>query len=182
MEMKSCAITGHRPSRFKWKYREDNAGCRRLKKRLQEQIIALYEQGVRYFWVGGTLGVDMWASEILLKLKQTVQYSDLELHLALPFTGYTDEWGQSSQRRMNAIIKDCSSFVIAGIADKAAEGYKKRNYYMVDHADYLLAVYDNNRSVRSGSGMTVNYARKRGLSIILIHPDTGSVCHLTKDC
>lgn len=40
------------------------------------------------------------------------------------------------------------------------EAYKARNYYMVDHADILVAVYDNNRSIRSGTGMTVNYAYK----------------------
>ncbi len=46
---------------------------------------------------------------------------------------------------------------------------------MVDHADCLLAVYDNDRSIRSGTGMTVNYAKKKGLPITLIHPDTGVV-------
>ena len=46
---------------------------------------------------------------------------------------------------------------------------------MVDHADILLAVYDNDRSIRSGTGMTVNYARKKGVSVILIHPDNARV-------
>lgn len=63
-------------------------------------------------------------------------------------------------------------------AEPAAICYKKRNYYMVDHADCLLAVYDNERSVRSGTGMTVNYAKKKGLPITLIHPDTNDVSHL----
>ena len=36
MHYETCAITGHRPSRFKWKYNENNNGCRRLKKRLRE--------------------------------------------------------------------------------------------------------------------------------------------------
>lgn len=46
---------------------------------------------------------------------------------------------------------------------------------MVNHADCLLAVYDNNRSIRSGAEMTVNYAKKKDLPITLIHPDTGIV-------
>lgn len=46
---------------------------------------------------------------------------------------------------------------------------------MIDHADVLLAVYDNDRSIRSGTGMTVNYARKKGLPVILIHPDRATV-------
>ena len=85
MSIKSCAITGHRPARFKWKYKENNTGCKRLKKRLRDQIVALYEQGVRRFYVGGALGVDMWAGEILLQLKEQPEYNDIELFIALPF-------------------------------------------------------------------------------------------------
>ena len=66
--LKSCAITGHRPTRFKFKYNEDYSGCKRLKKRLHDQFAALYEQGVRKFLVGGALGVDMWSGEILLEM------------------------------------------------------------------------------------------------------------------
>ena len=36
MELHTCAVTGHRPTRFKWKYNEKNNGCKRLKKRMQE--------------------------------------------------------------------------------------------------------------------------------------------------
>ena len=65
MDTKACAITGHRPNRFKWKYKENNNGCKRLKKRLRDQFMLLYAQGVRRFYVGGALGVDMWAGDIL---------------------------------------------------------------------------------------------------------------------
>lgn len=46
---------------------------------------------------------------------------------------------------------------------------------MVDHASCLLAVYDNNRQFRSGTMQTVNYARRKGLPITLIHPDSATV-------
>ena len=52
-KMKTCAITGHRATRFKFKYNENYAGCKRLKKRLHDQFILLYEQGVRRFLGGG---------------------------------------------------------------------------------------------------------------------------------
>jgi len=38
-----------------------------------------------------------------------------------------------------------------------------------------LAVYDNDKAIRSGTGMTVHYAEKKGLPITLIHPDTAKV-------
>ena len=84
MDLRSCAITGHRPTRFKWKYKENTSGCKRLKKQIREQCALLYENGVRQFWVGGSLGVDMWAAELLLKLKKEPDYSGIELMIALP--------------------------------------------------------------------------------------------------
>ena len=75
----SCVITGHRPTRFKFKYNEKDKRCQRIKKCLQEQLIRLYNQGVRCFWVGGAMGADMWAAEILLRMKEQQTYQDVEL-------------------------------------------------------------------------------------------------------
>lgn len=174
--MKNCAITGHRPMRFKWKYKENDTRCMRLKRRMQEQFALLYEQGVRRFFVGGSLGVDQWAGEILLRMKEQPAYGDLELVVALPFEGHDAGWDARSRSRLQFLIRHSTSTVVVGTtAEPAAICYKKRNYYMVDHADCLLAVYDNDCSIRSGTGMTVNYAKKKGLPITLIHPDTGVV-------
>lgn len=169
-----CAITGHRPSRFKWKHKENHTGCKRLKKRLYEQFVQLYEQGVRTFWVGGAMGVDMWAGEILLRLKEQPEYQDLELHIALPGPEHDKLWDERSKARMAFLIRHSAECVTVGEHLTPAD-YRKRNQYMVDRADVLLAVYDNDRSIRSGTGMTVNYARKRRAPIVLIHPDTGAV-------
>ena len=172
----TCAITGHRPTRFRFKYDENNNGCKRIKKRIRDQLIQLYEQGFRQFWVGGALGVDMWAGEILLRLKEQLEYSEIQLMIALPFEGHDANWEERSRRRMAFLIKHSTETVIVGEkGSSTATNYRRRNEYMVDHADCLLTVYDNDRSIRSGTGMTVNYARKQGLPIILIHPDTAAV-------
>lgn len=179
--MRVCAVTGHRPTRFKWKYNENNTGCKRLKKRLRDQFALLYEQGVRRFWVGGALGVDLWAGELLLQLKKQPEYKEIELCVALPFLGHDCDWDSKSKGRLADLLRDCSNSITVGTPANPAVSYKRRNYYMVDHADVLLAVYDNDRSIRSGTGMTVNYAKKKGLPIILIHPDTGVVGGVHQD-
>lgn len=172
--MTTCAITGHRPTRFKFKYQENNTGCKRLKKRLQDQFILLYEEGVRRFYVGGALGVDMWAGEILLRLKEQQEYDDIELFVALPFAGHDSNWDARSKTRLAFLLRHCTESVTVS-AIPGPEAYKARNYYMVDRADSLVAVYDDDRAIRSGTGQTVGYARKKDLPIVLIHPDTGAV-------
>lgn len=169
-----CAITGHRPTRFKFKYNENNTGCKRLKKRLHDQFILLYQQGVRRFLAGGALGVDMWSSEILLDLKNQPEYSDIELVIVLPHPGHDERWDVRSKERMGFLLKHCTEHLTLGTGSGAGS-YYKRNRYLVDHADCLVAVYDNNRAIRSGTGMTVRYAEKQGKPAILIHPDNGYV-------
>jgi len=168
--------------RFRWKYKENDAGCKRLKKRMEEQFSLLYDQGVRRFYVGGALGVDQWAGEILLRMAEQPKYSDIELVVALPFDGHDAAWDARSKSRLQFLIRHSAETVVIGTKEEPpAVCYKRRNYYMVDHADSLLAVYDDDRSIRSGTGMTVNYARRKGLPITLIHPDTGTVLQFTSD-
>ena len=104
----ACAIIGHRPTRFRFKYDENNNGCKRIKKRIRDQLIQLYEQGFRQFWVGGALGVDMWAGEILLRLKEQPEYSEIQLKIALPFEGHDTDWEDRSRSRMSFLIRHLS--------------------------------------------------------------------------
>lgn len=129
------------------------------------------EEGIFRFYVGGALGVDMWAAEQLLYLKEQPGYQDIELIVALPFEGHDSKWDAMSKQRLQIIIHNATKCIVIGQSGTTSD-YKKRNYYMVDHADFLLAVYDNNRKLRSGTGQTVNYALKQNLRIIFLHPDT----------
>ena len=138
----SCVITGHRPTRFKFKYNEKDNRCQRIKKCLQEQLVQLYSQGVRCFWAGGAMGTDMWAAEILLRMKEQTAYQDVELCLALPFEGYDADWDDWHQKRMKFIRKYAAEVLILGEMP-SSENYKKRNYFMVDQAGCMVAVYDN---------------------------------------
>ena len=172
MALHTCAVTGHRPARFKWKYNENNNGCKRLKKRMHDQFTALYEKGVRRFLVGGALGVDQWAGEIILRLKEQPEYSDIELVVVLPFPGHDEQWDARSRERLAFLIRHSKEHLTIG-ETACQESYFKRNRYMVDHADCLLAVYDGERNQRSGTMQTVNYAKSNKKMIICIHPDTG---------
>lgn len=56
------------------------------------------------------------------------------------------------------------------------DAYKRRDYYMVDRSVCGITVYDLDKSIRSGTGMTYNYAAlKKKLPVTVIHPDTDSI-------
>ena len=120
----------------------------------------------------------MWAGEILLRLKEQPAYSDIEMIVAIPFVGHENSWDARSKTRLAFLLRHCAEVVTVS-STNSPEAYRVRNYYMVDHADILVAVYDNDRAIRSGTGQTVNYAHKKVLPIILIHPDTAQITNIT---
>jgi len=174
LENTVCTITGHRPARFKFKYNEHYKLCIKIKKVLRQYIESYYAQGVRKFWTGGSIGVDTWASEIILQMKKEPEFYDIELYVAIPFPGFDAKFDAKQKARLKNILADCTESIVVSDA-YSRDAYRRRNYYMVDQSDCVLAVYDNDRSLRSGTGMTVHYAQKKGLTVVLIHPDTAVV-------
>lgn len=174
MGILACAVTGQEPSQFKFKYKENFTLCKKIKRVMADQFKLLYEKGIRRYFVGGGIGVDMWAGELLLEMKTKPEYKDLELIVVLPFPNHDIQWDVRSKKRLAHLLQNCNHSLVIGEMP-AAENYKRRNYYMVNHADCLLAVYDKNRSARAAVVPMVNYARKQGLMLIFIHPDTAKL-------
>lgn len=177
MTYATCTITGHRPQRFKFKYNESYKLCTKIKKALCTEIKNLYAQGVHTFWVGGAMGVDTWTAEIILELRKQQDFEDIRLCVALPFPNFKDGFDPKQQTRLRDILRACDEQVVTSERE-SANVYRIRNEYMVDQSDCVLAVYDNDRSIRSGAGMTVHYAIKKKLPVIFIHPDTAAVTKL----
>ena len=174
MKICSCAVIGQHPTRFKFKYNEYMTSCKRIKKRMHDVFVSLYQRGVRCFFVGGALGVDMWAGEILLDMQRQVEYRELGVVMVCPFPGHDVRWDPKSQARQRKLREGCAK-VLMGSEHPGAEGYKKRTEYMLGQADYVVAVYDNDPKHYSGVRTAMCIVEKRNLPMVLIHPDTGII-------
>lgn len=171
---KACAIIGDKPTRFKFGYKEDYSLCKKIKRVMLEQIKMLYNEGVTHFYVGGSLGAEMWAGEMILRLKEQPGYEEIELNVILPYEGHDSAWDERNRKRLQFLIRHSrESFVIGD--RNCRESFTKRNYYMADHSEWVLAVCDNNISIPSGTGEMIHYAKRMKKRIISIHPDTATV-------
>lgn len=172
MNKSACAFTGHRPYKFPWKANESDPRCVALKAVLREEIAALADAGVTCFYSGCADGTDAWASLILLSLRE--QNPALRLHCVLPHEGQADKWDGFARERYHFILERADS--VEYVSREYYDGCMiDRNHRMIDAAGILLAVYNGAR--RSGTGATVNYARKLGREIIVIDPITLNVTY-----
>jgi uncharacterized phage-like protein YoqJ len=179
MNKQSCAITGHNPQRFKFKYNEEAPLCRSIKTVITEQIKTLFLKGVRMFYVGCAVGVDTWAAEIVLDLKQQTAYSEIELFCAIPFPDHTEKFTAGQRKRYEEILTQCTDKEIIN-RHYSPVAYKRLNYFLVDKSEYLIAVYDQDKNERHGLGQMVNYAIKNNRNIIFIDPDTANIDEYTQ--
>ena len=170
----SCAITSQRPTRFKFKYQEYMTSCKRLKKRLHDVFVELYRRGVRRFYIGGALGVDLWAGEILLEMRRHEEYRELEIVLVYPFPGHDERWDPKSRERLCHLKENCDQFVM-GSKIVGAQGYWERTAYMVEHADCLVAVCDDETAGPSGVEAVFRMAKVQKIVVVQICPKTGRI-------
>jgi len=78
----ACAFTGHRSQKFPWRFNEEDPRCIALKAVLTEQIKVLVKAGITQFASGMAIGVDCWAAQIVLALRESDP--TLKLHCVLP--------------------------------------------------------------------------------------------------
>ena len=168
----TCAFTGHRPKSFPWKYDETAPGCILLKEALAVQIKALSDRGVTDFLSGMAQGTDLWCSQIVLDLKR--KNPALRLHCVLPCEGQADGWPASEQERYFSILEQADKIVYVH-REYHSGCMLERNRYLVDHAQFLIAVSEHAGDLPSDMTQMEAYAYQKSLGMIFIHPDTVEV-------
>ena len=168
----TCAFTGHRPGKLPWRYNENDPRCITLKKQLSDIVSILTERGIVHFLSGMALGTDLWAAYAVLESRR--QHPNVKLHCILPYCGQADRWSHAYQEQYREILNQSDTIV------RVHRDYKdgcllERNYFMVNSASVVVAVFDG--TYRSGTGATVRYAHKLGRELMILNPITFSVTH-----
>ena len=134
--MKTCAFTGHRPKGLG--YPESDERCTALKRCIHSLIVRMIEEeGVTHFISGMAQGVDLYAAEIVLELKE--QYPQITLECAIPYERQAVRWPAALRERYFSIASKCDKETMLQ-RQYTRDCMKKRNQYMVDCAEVVLAV------------------------------------------
>lgn len=161
--MYKVSFTGYRPSKLPF-FGEDDPMCIDLKARIFETIKMLADSGATEFYSGMALGVDIWAAEAVLKLRES--RPEITLTALLPCRGQEAKWGAEDRARYNDVLAQCRKIIcMSPVYTK--DCMHKRNRALVDICDVLIAVYDGQSG---GTKYTYDYAQKCGRKIIVVPP------------
>ena len=149
----ACCFTGHRPERL-------DAPEEKVIKWLEEQIRKAYNEGYRVFISGMQRGVDIWAAEIVLKMKKEGLH--VQLIAACAFKGMENQWEKDWIKRYKKILSDADYEVyVAGHPSRRA--FFARNEWMVDNSARLIAVFTG---APGGTKATIAYAKRNHREVV----------------
>ncbi|WP_406842622.1 SLOG family protein [Bacillus velezensis] len=166
LRKKTVCFTGHRPNKLGG-YDMKNPTMLKLKDKLLEVIeeLIIKEEKSRFI-TGGALGTDQaacWCVHILKK-----KHPHIKNIIATPFKEQDKVWSEEQKmwyKRMLDVadeiinVEELDKYKVSG--DKLGEfspaKMQKRNEYMIDHSEAIVAVYDGSIS---GTRNCLNYARK----------------------
>lgn len=121
---------------------------------------AITNCGSTNFIVGGAVGIDTIAAEVVLSLRE--EFPHIRLFVAVPFRGFTAKWNATQKARFASICRSCDGIhVVADSYSRAA--YQRRNEYMVDRADLVIAYYNGSAG---GTRNCVSYAQSHHVPIV----------------
>lgn len=143
-----CCFTGHRV-----------LGMDFNRALLVRGIEYLIKKGVDTFICGGALGFDTVCAEAVLELKEV--HPHIRLHIYAPCNNQCEKW-QIDQRVRYERILEKADYVDMPNRAYFTDCMKIRNQKMVDNAAYCICYLN---SMRSGTGQTYSYARKKGLTV-----------------
>lgn len=185
--IKVC-FTGHRPNKlggYDWNTPKNQAIIKKLKEIIVSTLIEGWNS-ISYtepykavtFYFGGALGVDQMAFNICKEIESENE-GEYNFVLAMPFLKQDNNWFKQKDKDELQYEKDeANKVVLVDTLDKykiigyiEGEYYpakmQKRNEYMVDNSDIVIAVWDG---TKGGTYNCVNYAQKLGRKIIQINP------------
>lgn len=159
----TIAVTGHRPDKL-FGYNMNDSRYLTLKDMMKDY---LREVGCTDAYSGMALGIDQLFAIATLQLRN--EGLPIKLHCAIPCQNHSSKWPNSSKIFYNKILAKADEVVM--VSDEPYKPWlmQKRNEYMVDRADIVLAFWDG---TNGGTKNCVDYAKKVGKKIKIINPKT----------
>lgn len=154
----TVAFTGHRPDKIGG-YKIPNPLFDKITKAMKLSLLALKPDIVIS---GMALGVDQWAAQIAIDL-------GIPFIAATPCDNQMIMWPQEPRERYEELISKAHEVVCVSPGPYAPWKMQKRNEWMVDNCDALIAVWDRSSG---GTANCIKYAMNKKKWIADINPET----------
>ena len=169
--IKRLVVTGYKQHELGI-FDDKNPGVRFIKKALENRFRALIDEGLEWIIVSGQLGVETWAAEVAIELKE--EFPQLQLALLTPFLEQENRWNETNQERYKEIQRQADFHrSLTNRPYEAPWQFIEKNKFFLRNSDGILIVYDEETdgSPKFIKKEAEQYAEKNDYQVMLITAD-----------
>lgn len=170
--MKNVLITGYRAHELNI-FSQKHKGIRFIQQAIAAKLRPLLEEGLEWVITPGQYGVDLWACEAVIALKQ--QYPSLKLSILTAFANPEEGWKEDKKTYFQSLLPGVDYY--ASVTKGPYEGvwqFKARDELLLRKTDGIILVYDEDAGEGSPKFMKEMASKKSlrdGYRIISISSD-----------
>ncbi len=169
--MKRLMITGYKPHELGL-FDDKNPGIGYIKKALQQKLLSLLDEGLEWVLISGQQGVETWAAEVVLALKE--EYPNLKYAVMTPFLEQEKNWYEGNRERYHSLIAKADYHV--SLTKKPYEApwqFIEKDKFFLRNSDGILIVYDeeNDGSPKFIKKAAERHAEKTDYVVLTITAD-----------
>lgn len=138
--MKSLYITGYRPHELGI-FNDKHPGIPIIKKAIENQLRPLIEDGLEWIVISGQQGVETWAAQVVLELKE--DYPTLKYSIITPFLEQEKNWNEHKQATYMHIVSKAD--FVTSVTKRPYEApwqFIEKDKFIIDNTDATLLIYD----------------------------------------
>lgn len=171
---KTCCLTGLRAQRLPFRFCEEHPCCLRLKERLRQEIIrSITQDNVTHFMTGMSLGSEQICAEIVLEIKNDIP--SITLECVIPYEKQSAKWLAPQRHRYDKILAASDKITLLQTI-YSRDCMIKRNHYITENCDFVIAVWDGDRS--NAVGQLIRSARALGRTVMILDPRSFDLAEL----
>ena len=155
------AVTGHRPQKL---FGYDLSAIE-YKNMLEFMMKFIRENNATNCISGMALGVDTVFAIASIKCA-------VDLECAIPCKNHSSRWNSKSVEMYNKILSKANKITMVSEEEYKPWLMQRRNEYMVDNCDLLLAIWDGSSG---GTGNCVKYANTKNKNVVIVNPKDFSI-------
>lgn len=138
--MKRIYLSGYRSFELAI-FQDNDPKIKIIKNVLTRELTALLENGLEWLILSGNLGVEFWAFEVALELKES--YPDFSIAVFLPFANFGDQWNDKNKEKLTALkLKADYVNTVSHHPYESPQQLKNHTAFLLKQTMGTLLVYD----------------------------------------
>ncbi|PZE22228.1 SLOG family protein [Paenibacillus xerothermodurans] len=169
--MKRVLVAGYKASELGI-FSRKHPGIEIIKNAIKQRLLMLADQGLEWVIVSGQWGVELWAAEAVLELRD--EHPALRLAVITPFIEQDEKWSEEKRAIYREVIGRAD--YVNSVSRSKYDGpwqFKEKNKFLLRNSDGIVVVYEQEQegSPRYMLDLAVQHAKQRDYRIIQINAE-----------